>query len=331
MNTDTSHITYSVVIPVYNESETLPILLEKLENVLSGLSESYEVILVNDGSKDDSLEILMKWQNDHPPFKIINLSRNFGHQIAITAGLDLTEGQAVMVMDGDLQDPPEVLPLLIEKWKAGYDVVYAIRKQRKEGFFKRMAYRTFYRVLNNISEVKIPIDAGDFGLMDRKIVDLLKKLPERNRFVRGIRSWVGYRQTGIEYERSERFAGDVKYTYKRLINLALDGLISFSNVPLRLMVYVGLSVSGFAFIGILVTLYKRFFEAEIPRGYTTILISILFIGGIQLIGMGLLGEYIGRVYDEVKQRPVYIIKGLFGFNDKSSPDPNRDSGNAPRQ
>lgn len=305
---------YSIIIPIYNESGNIPLLYDRLDPIVKSFDGPTEVIFVNDGSEDNSIELLNDLRKQDPTYKVIVFSRNFGHQTAITAGLDYSSGDAVMVMDGDLQDPPEVLPNLIAKWSEGFDVVYAIRKLRKEGFLKKVAYKSFYYILNSISEVKIPIDSGDFGLMDKKVVDRLKKMPERNRFVRGIRSWVGYRQTGLQYERESRHSGKPKYTFPKLMKLAADGFISFSNVPLRIMVYIGSFVSLIAFIGVIITLHKRLFTTNHPEGYTTILVSMLFIGGIQLLGIGLLGEYLGRIYDEVKQRPKYIIDKLIGFN-----------------
>ena len=218
-------------------------------------------------------------------------------------------------MDGDLQDPPEVLSIFIEKWQEGWDVVYAVRKKRKENFFKRVAYAIFYRILNKISNIDIPLDSGDFSVIDRKIVNLLKAMPERNRFVRGIRTWVGFKQIGVDYERDRRFAGKPKYTFKRLVKLALDGVISFSYFPLQMARSLGFIVSGVSLVGAVLTLCQRLFTDTTVPGYATTVISILFLGGIQLITIGILGEYIGRIYDEVKQRPLYIFQELIGFED----------------
>lgn len=309
------NVTYSVVIPIYNEQANLPELYRRLTTVMTNLNAHYEIILVNDGSTDDSLLLMRELNQKDSRVKIINLSRNFGHQIAISAGMDYTKGQAVIVMDGDLQDPPEVLPIFIEKWQEGWDVVYAVRKKRKENLFKRVAYAMFYRILHKISNIDIPLDSGDFSVIDRKIVNLLKSMPERNRFVRGIRTWVGFKQIGVDYERDRRFAGKPKYTFKRLVKLALDGVISFSYFPLQMARSLGFIVSGVSLVGAVLTLCQRLFTDTTVPGYATTVISILFLGGIQLITIGILGEYIGRIYDEVKQRPLYIFQELIGFED----------------
>ena len=307
---------YSIVIPIYNEEENLPELYNRLTDVMTSLQEPYEVIFVDDGSKDNSLNIMREMHQRDKRIKTISLSRNFGHQIAISAGIEYARGKAVIVMDGDLQDPPEVLPPFIQKWKEGWDAVYAIRRKRKENLLKRAAYAIFYRLLKKISSIDIPLDSGDFSIMDRKIVDILKSMPERTRFVRGIRTWVGFKQVGLEYERDKRFAGKPKYNFKKLVKLALDGLISFSYVPLKLAVSFGFVISGVSFLGAIATLFQRLFTDTTVPGYATTVISILFLGGIQLITIGILGEYIGRIYDEVKQRPLYIIQEIIGFDEQ---------------
>lgn len=309
-----SEITYSIVLPVFNEELIIDKLYERLSSVLNTFDGDYEVIFVNDGSHDRSLEMLKAINAKDQRFKVVSFSRNFGHQTAISAGLRYTSGKAVIIMDADLQDPPEVLPQFLQKWREGYHVVYAIRKKRKENVFKRAAYHVFYRLLHKISDVDIPLDTGDFCVMDRAIVDLLNSMPERNRFVRGIRSWAGFRQMGMSYERDRRFAGEPKYTMTKLFKLAFDGLISFSKVPLRLASVLGFIVSGFSFIYAFGTFLQHVFTTTTVPGYTTTIIMITFIGGIQLITIGIIGEYLGRIYDEVKQRPLFIVSEFVGFD-----------------
>ena len=297
----------SVVIPVFNEEGNLPLLYRQLVDVLEKDEPSYELIFVNDGSRDSSSDILQSLAHENKRLIIVDLSRNFGHQVAISAGLDFTQGQAVLIMDADLQDPPEVLPMFIQKWREGHDVVYAVREKRKEGLFKRIAYRAFYRLQKRIASIDIPLDAGDFCIMDRKVVDLLVRMPERNRFMRGIRTWVGFDQVGLVCERQARFAGKPKYTFHKLIYLALDGLISFSFLPLRLISILGLLVSVFSILMAFFYFIKRLFMGLSPPGFATLVVAILLLSGIQLITLGVIGEYIGRIFEEVKQRPLYIV------------------------
>ncbi|MEF9426634.1 MAG: glycosyltransferase, partial [Candidatus Mariimomonas ferrooxydans] len=259
-----------------------------------------------------------------PRWKIIRLARNFGQQTAISAGIYYAMGKSVIIIDADLQDPPEELHRFIKKWREGYNVVYGIRTKRKESLLKRVLYKLFYRVLNSIANIDIPLDSGDFCLIDRKIVDLLKSMPEQNRFVRGLRAWVGFRQIGIQYERRERNAGEVQYTLLKLVKLAFDGIFSFSAVPLRMMTCLGLVVSLIALIGAIFTFFQRIFSDWFSQiglgpapGFTTIVISILFLGGVQLICLGILGEYLGRIYDEVKRRPLWTIRDVLGFEERS--------------
>ncbi|RMD85392.1 MAG: glycosyltransferase [Candidatus Dadabacteria bacterium] len=303
----------SVVIPLYNEEETLPVLIERLTRVLEGLGCPYEVLFVNDGSRDRTAEILRAAHRDNPRIKAIGLSRNFGHQVAISCGIDFAQGNAVIVMDGDLQDPPEVLPDLIERWRQGYDVVYAIRQKRKEGALKRAAYKTFYWLLRKVSYLDIPLDSGDFSLMDRRVVDLLRKMPERNRFVRGLRTWVGLRQTGYEYARSARYAGRSKYNFAKLMRLAFDGLVSYSFVPLRAVSNLGMLVSLSALLYIVYLLVMRALGDRPIQGWTSTVVIVLFLGGVQLLALGVLGEYVGRIFDEVKGRPHYIVSEVVGL------------------
>lgn len=304
----------SLIFPVFNEERVLPVLYDRVCQVINGLEYEFEVILVNDGSHDRSLELMREFQQRDPRFKVIDFSRNFGHQTAITAGLDYATGDAVMLLDADLQDPPEIIPHFLTKWHEGYQVVYGIRRHRKEHLLKRMAYASFYRLLQRVSDITIPLDSGDFCLMDRVVVDTIIAMPESNRFVRGLRSWAGFRQFGLEYERDKRHSGDVKYTLSKLIKLALNGIFSFSYFPLQLASYAGFTISAVSFLAILVYLYKKLVVGGEPQGFPTLVILILFLGGIQLIVLGIMGEYIGRIYDEVKRRPPYVVRQLYGYD-----------------
>lgn len=304
--------TVSVVVPVFNEEATLDALVVRLERALEGAGLDYEVVFVNDGSRDRSAEMLRAHHARNPRLKCIMLSRNFGHQVAVTCGLDHAQGDAVIVMDGDLQDPPEVLPGLIARWRDGFDVVYAVRRRRKEGWAKVLAYKAFYWVLNRVSYLDIPLDSGDFSLMDRRVVDLLAAMPERNRFVRGLRTWVGLRQTGFEYERDARYAGESKYSFTKLLRLAFDGLVSYSFAPLRLVSNLGMLVSLSALLYMVYLLAARLFGDMTIQGWTSTVVIVLFLGGIQLLSLGIIGEYIGRIFDEVKQRPQYVIGDSLG-------------------
>ncbi len=305
---------YSVVLPVFNESETLPELHRRLSLVMEALAEAYEIIFVDDGSRDTSGELLHALQTSDAHVRVLRLSRNFGHQSAISAGIDHARGDAVIVMDADLQDPPEALPELLTAWRQGHDVVYAVRQDRKENVLKRSAYGLFYRLLHKVANVEIPLDAGDFCVLDRRVADVLRQMPERNRFIRGIRSWVGFRQIGVPYNRAARYAGQPKYSLFKLLRLAFDGFFSFSYVPLRLASLFGLFVSFLGFLLSVWTVYKRFTLPEFPSGFATIVVGMMFLGGIQLIALGVIGEYVGRIFDEVKQRPLYIIGERWGFD-----------------
>ena len=300
----------SVVIPVFNEEDNLPRLYERLIAALDPTGLVYEIVFVDDGSRDGSLTCLRALAANDPRVLAVELARNFGHQVAISAGLDHSRGQAVIVMDADLQDPPEVLPEFIAKWREGYDVVYAIRRQRKEGWLKRGAYAMFYRFLQRVANIEIPLDAGDFCIMDRRVVDVLSGMPERNRFVRGIRSWVGLSQVGLAYERHARHAGQPKYTFTRLVYLALDGLVSFSYIPLRAITMLGFGVSLVSIVlAVFYTIQKLTIGLN-PPGFATLIVALFFLSGIQLTTMGVIGEYIGRIFEEVKQRPLYIVRGV---------------------
>ncbi|MGB8646413.1 MAG: glycosyltransferase family 2 protein [Anaerolineae bacterium] len=298
----------SVVIPVFNEQENLQVLHTRLAAALGGCEPNCEIIFVDDGSRDSSPAIERQLTVDDPRVVVIQLARNFGHQVAISAGLDHARGQAVIVMDADLQDPPEVLPEFIAKWREGHDVVYAVREHRKESWLKRMAYSAFYRLLQHVANINIPLDSGDFCIMDRRVVDLLTRMPERSRFVRGIRSWIGLDQVGLSYERSARYAGHPKYTMTRLIYLALDGLVSFSFVPLRMISVLGLVVSLLSILLAMIYTIQKLTMGLSPPGFATTIVAIFFLAGIQLITMGVIGEYVGRIFEEVKRRPLYVIR-----------------------
>lgn len=305
----------SIVIPIFNEEENLQNLYTRLTNAAPSWKEDYEIVLVDDGSRDSSLKMMRAFAEKDAHVRVVKLSRNFGHQPAISAGIQVAKGDAVIIMDGDLQDPPEELHRFLEKWREGYEVVYAVRTKRKEGFLKKMAYSTFYRILAWISDIEIPLDSGDFCVMDRKVVDtLVREMPEQIRFVRGMRAYAGFKQVGVTYERAERAAGEVKYTFSKLMKLALDGLFGFSSFPLRLATYMGFFISIPSFIvGIFFILhriigFKVFGHApEETPGTASLAVGMYFLGGVILIILGILGEYIGRIYIEVKKRPFFVI------------------------
>jgi len=310
-------IRFSVVVPVYNEEETVPVLYQRLEKVLSELQESYEIVFVNDGSRDNTMNAIKNISSKNPSVKAIELSRNFGLQIAYSAGIDHASGKAVIVMDGDLQDPPELIPQLIAKWKEGYDVVYTIKTKRKENVLKRFAFAAFYRILKAVSAVEMPLDSGSFSIMDRKVIEIFRSLPERNRLLSGIRAWVGFRQTGIEYERAVRYSGVPRQTLIRLFKMAADELFSFSTVPIRVATVLGLLTSGLALVSIIVVIILRLFTNLIlVLGWTSLIIAIMFLGGVQLVFIGILGEYICRIFEEVKNRPLYLVKEKIGFDSR---------------
>lgn len=306
----------SIVIPIFNEEEILQQLYDRLVGAAPLWKEDYEIILVDDGSSDNSLEIMRGFVAQNSHFRVLKLSRNFGHQPAISAGIKKAKGDAVIVMDGDLQDPPEELPRFLEKWREGYHVVYAIRTKRKEGFFKKMAYKTFYRILARVSDIDIPIDSGDFCVMDRKVVNALNiEMPENIRFVRGLRAYAGFKQIGVAYERAERAGGEVKYTFRKLVKLAVDGIFDFSTFPLRLATYFGLLISIPSFIlGVFFIIHRLLkfkifgYSPEDTPGMATLAVAMFFLGGVLLVILGVIGEYLGRIYIEVKKRPFYLIE-----------------------
>lgn len=308
----------SIIVPIYNEQENIPELYRRLKNVIQQLDGEAELIFIDDGSRDNSLKLIRQiYERDHR-FKYISLARNFGHQIAVTAGLNNVSGKTVIVMDADLQDPPELILRMIEKWRQGYQVVYAQRLARKkESILKRFTAYAFYRILRSLADVNIPPDTGDFCLMDKEVVDILNAMPERNRYIRGLRAWVGFRQTAIEFEREPRFAGKVKYSFAKSWALAINGIISFSRVPLKLATYLGMLSAAAALLMILLVLYWRLFDPASPLiGYTLITIALFFLGSVQLFCIGILGEYIGRIYEEVKGRPIYTVKEMRGITNR---------------
>ena len=306
---------YSLIIPIYNEEETIPELYRRVSDVMDSLDDSVELILINDGSGDRSLNLMRELQERDARVCYISFARNFGHQAAVTAGLNFARGQVIVVLDADLQDPPELIPKMIESWQAGYHVVYAQRtKRKKESWFKRLTAYVFYRLLRQLADVDIPADTGDFCLMDRQVVDLLNSMPERNRYIRGLRAWIGFRQTAVKFERDPRFAGEVKYTFKKSLALAINSLVSFSKIPLRLSTYLGLFSALIALLMALLVLYWRLQQPDSPvTGLATILIAVFFLGSVQLISIGILGEYVGRIYEEVKGRPAYTIAEIAGL------------------
>jgi polyisoprenyl-phosphate glycosyltransferase len=301
----------SVVVPVYNEEESLDALYTSLHALLGGLGIAFEVVMVNDGSHDRSREMLADIAQRDERFRAIHFSRNFGHQAAVTAGLRYARGRAIVVMDADLQDPPELLGQMLARWREGYHVVYAQRvKRHQETWFKRAMAFAYYRLLQRLTDVEIPSDTGDFCLMDRKVVDLLNSMPERNRYIRGLRAWIGFRQIAIPFERPPRFAGEVKYTFWKSLGLAVNGIVSFSKVPLRLATYLGLFVSAASFLLAIYFIIEKL-RGELPvRGWASTVVIILFLGGIQLLTIGVVGEYLSRIYDEVKKRPMYVVSDV---------------------
>ncbi|MCL6588844.1 MAG: glycosyltransferase family 2 protein [Firmicutes bacterium] len=310
----TEPVLISIVIPMYNEELVARESYQRLKKVADGFKENYELLFVNDGSRDRTAAILSEICNSDPRVKLIDFSRNFGHQVAITAGMDYASGQAIVVIDGDLQDPPEVIPQMIAKWREGYDVVYGKRLERKgDTLFKKITAKFFYRFLKRMTDVDIPVDTGDFRLIDRKVAEALKSVNEKNRYIRGIISWLGFKQIGVEFSRDKRFAGETKYPLKKMLKFAFDAITSFSYKPLKLASYVGFLLSFFSFIYLVIVLYERIFTRNTIQGWASILAVNLFFNGIILIILGIIGEYIGRIYDEAKNRPLYVIRELKNF------------------
>jgi dolichol-phosphate mannosyltransferase len=302
-------VTFSIVAPIFNELDNLPELHRRVQEVMSATRDTWELVLVDDGSTDGSTERILQLAKQDKHVRPVVFARNFGHQVAITAGWDYACGDAVVIIDADLQDPPEAIPDLIAKWRDGYEVVYAVRAEREgETWFKKMTAALFYRVVHRITDVKIPVDTGDFRLMDRKVVEVLKTMRERHRFPRGMSAWVGFRQIGVPYKRAARHAGETKYPFKNMLKLALNAITGFSYFPLQLATYFGFAAAGLAIIAIPVVIILRLVGHGTFLGQATTLIAVLFLGGVQLISLGVLGEYLGRIYDEVKGRPLYIVR-----------------------
>ena len=307
-----------VVIPVFNEEHNIMLLYDRLLGVMKSLNKTYRFIFVNDGSRDATLAKLKDLSSKDQQVKYIDLSRNFGHQVAVTAGLHFAKGKRVVIIDADLQDPPELIADMEQKMNEGWNVVYARRRQRKgESFFKRITARVFYRLLKNITSVDIPVDTGDFRMMDWKVVEVLNRMPEQHKFIRGMVSWVGFKQTYVEYDRDQRHSGKTGYTFSKMLRFAIDGITGFSNIPLKVATWVGFGISFVSFILIAYTLYARFVSLDYVEGWASIMVSILFIGGIQLICLGLIGEYIIRMDANLRQRPLYIINDTNVVNDEN--------------
>lgn len=305
----------SIVVPVYNEQEVIDETFKRLAEVFKDYFMDVEYIFINDGSRDDTYFKLSEISRKNSGVRIINFARNFGHQIAITAGMDYAKGDAVVIIDADLQDPPEVILRMVEKWQEGFEVVYGKRLHREgETFFKKFTAKMFYRFLDSMTDVKLPVDVGDFRLIDRKVCDAMKCLPERSRYVRGLVSWVGFKQTSVEYRREKRFAGETKYPLKKMIKLAGDGIFSFSYKPLKLATFAGMLVSALSFIYLIIVLIQKFVKNDVASGWASSMAVSLFFNGIMLIVIGIMGEYVGRIYEEVKARPLYIVGELLGFD-----------------
>ena len=303
-----SNPTFTIIAPIYNELENIPELYPRLREVMDRTGEPWELILVDDGSSDGSTEVIRKLAENDQRVRPVIFARNFGHQIAVTAGVDYSRGDAVIIIDADLQDPPEVILDLIDKWREGYEVVYAVREERQgESWFKRITASIFYRTIFRITDVDIPLDAGDFRLMDKKVITVMQGMREKHRFLRGMSAWVGFRQVGVPYKRQPRYAGETKYPLSQMIKLALNAVTSFSYFPLQLATYLGFIAAGVSVLGILVVAILRLTTGSALLGQATTLIIVLFLGGVQLISLGIIGEYIGRVYDEMKNRPLYIV------------------------
>jgi len=302
-------IVFSIVAPIYNEIGNIEELYKRLRGVMESVGESWELLLVDDGSTDRSSEVICKLAQEDERVRPVIFARNFGHQLAVTAGLDYSRGQAVVIIDADLQDPPEVILDMIAKWREGYEVVYAVRAEREgENWFKMVTASMFYRIIYKITDVNIPLDAGDFRLLDRSVVDILNRMRERHRFLRGMSVWVGFKQTGVTYRRASRYSGSTKYPFRKMLKFASDAITSFSYFPLQVATYLGFLCAGLSIVAIPIVIITRMTGSQAFFGQATTLIAVLFLGGVQLISLGILGEYIGRLYDEAKGRPLYIVK-----------------------
>lgn len=300
---------FSIIVPIYNEEASLPELYKRIVEVMDSTGDSWEFIMVDDGSSDQSAAEILAYAENDPRVRPVIFARNFGHQIAVTAGLDYSRGDAVVIIDADLQDPPETILKLIDEWRDGYEVVYAIRQTREgESWFKLTTAKLFYRLINKITSIEIPLDTGDFRLMDRKVVQVMNQMREHHRFLRGMSAWVGFKQTGVKYQRAARFAGETHYPLQKMLKLAVTAITGFSFWPLQVAMWLGFFTSGLSILGIPVVVVMRLMGNQAFFGQATTLISVLFLGGVQLISLGILGEYIGRLYDEVRGRPLYIVR-----------------------
>jgi len=308
---NTAAVEISVVVPCFNEEDGIGECHRRLSQVLRGFGSPYEIVYVNDGSRDRTFDLLQDIHATDPNITVVELSRNFGHQAAVSAGLEIASGQAVVIIDADLQDPPEVIAKMREIWRQGYEVVYGVRDARAgESGFKLWTAKAFYRFINALSDVEIPLDTGDFRLLDRKAVNAMLRLPERHRLLRGMCSWIGFRQYGLKYDRAARFAGTTKYPVRKMLNLAMDGIASFSTVPLRVLAFIGFAAAALALLGILYSLFVRIFTHNWVSGWATLFIAMLLMGGLQMISIGIVGEYVGRIYTEAKQRPLYLARSV---------------------
>jgi dolichol-phosphate mannosyltransferase len=309
---------YSIIAPIYNEICCLQELYKRVSEVMDSIGEKWELVLIDDGSIDGSTDAIKDLAKNDKKIRAVIFARNFGHQIAVTAGLDYARGKAIVIIDADLQDPPEVILKLIEKWKEGFQVVYAVRSEREgESWFKTITASIFYRMIFRITDVKIPLDTGDFRLMDRKVVNVLNSMREKHRFLRGMSAWVGFRSIGVEYKRAARFAGETKYPFRKMVKLALNAITSFSYFPLQLATYIGFVAAGISIVSIPIVIILRIAGSQAFFGQASTLLAVLFLGGVQLMSLGILGEYLGRIYDEVKGRPLYIVSEA-----PEKPDPN---------
>ncbi|KAF0814769.1 putative glycosyltransferase [Andreprevotia sp. IGB-42] len=315
------HPLLSIVVPCYNEEEVIQETIKRLNAFCTTLTDlDVELIFVDDGSRDRTRALLKEEVQRNPHIRIVGFARNFGHQIAVSAGIDAARGDAVVLIDADLQDPPEVVGEMIAKWREGYDVVYGVRTERPgESAFKRATALAFYRLLNKLSDVAIPLDTGDFRLMSRNVVEVIRAMPERDRFVRGMVSWAGFKQTALPYRRAERFAGETKYPLRKMLKFATDGIMSFSSKPLQMSIGLGMAAAALSLAGILYALFLRVFTNVWVEGWTALMIAVLFIGGVQLLCVGILGEYIGRIYSEVKRRPLYVVQEYIGYPEEHAP------------
>ncbi|MCM0588927.2 MAG: glycosyltransferase family 2 protein [Gloeotrichia echinulata DVL01] len=318
MKSNLNSVELSIVVPLHNEEDNIDHLFERLASVLNRLNITYEIICIDDGSKDNTLKCLIDHRDHNPAIKVVSFSRNFGKEIALTAGIDYSEGKIIIPIDADLQDPPELIEQLIDKWREGYDVVYAQRRLRlDDSLIKQLTAKAFYWTIARLSPVDIPANVGDFRLLDRRVVEALKQIPERTRFMKGLFAWVGFKQSSIPYDRQPRYQGQTKWNYWKLWNFAIDGITSFSLIPLKIWTYLGLSISFLAFLYAAYLIIFTMIAGITVPGYISLMVVLLFLGGIQLIGLGVIGEYLGRIYEEAKQRPLYLVQESHGFTNNS--------------